>query len=266
MVNKLIISSILIFLLAISFANAADVGVGFWKGYASMSGSLAADGTYVTAHINNASAAASSTRIGGGEYASDAPSGYFSLGVECSGNEVTFKICGISTNIYDTCDIGVHYNGTTPNFNISVTKLSNGVSCSYSCACSGNYCCSGATEYTDGSGTGTCQNSACSAPAATTAPATGVGGGGGAGGTAITTTTVVTTTAPVTTAPAVTTTKVTTEPKVTTIPPIVTTIPRVPLGIELSTIQIVGIIVGVVVILFLIVFLFVRFQAVKMAT
>jgi len=59
-----------------------------------------------------------------------------------------------------------------------------------------------------------------------------------------------------------------TKPKSVTIPPRVTTVPKphIPLGIELSTMQILGIIVGIVVILALVVFLFVRFQAVKMAT
>jgi PGF-pre-PGF domain-containing protein len=60
----------------------------------------------------------------------------------------------------------------------------------------------------------------------------------------------------------------TTTTQVTTIPTSVTTTPKphISLGIELSTVQIVGAIIGIVVILTLVVFLFVRFQAVKMAT
>ena len=239
---------------------------GTWRGYVLMSGSIAANGTYVTAHLDNSSTVSATTRIAGGEYDPSVSAGYYSLDVECGGSQVSFKVCGINPNIYEDCTSGPHYNGSTPNFNLTVTKLSNGVSCSYSCACSGNYCCSGATEYTDGSGTGTCQNSACSAPSATTTTPAGGGGGGGGGGVVTTTTT----TSPVTTVPGLTTTPgATTEPKVTTIPTRVTTQPKkpwVPLGIELSTIQIVGIIVGVIVVLFLVVFLFVRFQAVKMAT
>ncbi len=65
--------------------------------------------------------------------------------------------------------------------------MADGASCSFSCACSGGYCCSGAAQYSSGEGTGTCQASACTAPTTTTTGST-----GGAGGT--TTTTVVTST------------------------------------------------------------------------
>jgi len=263
MIKNLVISSILTFLLVISFSNAQYAT---WAGYVHMSGSLAANGTYVTAHIDNSSSAAVTTRIAGGEYDPSVPAGYYSLAIACTGSQVNFKVCGINTNLYEDCIDGYHLNGSSPNFNLTVTKLSSGA-CTYSCACSGGYCCSGATEYTDGSGTGTCQSSACSAAAETTTTPGGGGGGGGGGG--VTTTT---TTSPVTTVPGVTTTTpaVTTKPRpVTTIPPSVTTKPKKPwvsLGIELSTLQIVGIIVGVVVILALVIFLFVRFQSVKMAT
>jgi hypothetical protein len=99
-------------------------------------------------------------------------------------------------------------------------------------------------------------------PPTTTTPSTGGGGGGSMTEKKSTTTT--------TTIPGATTTTppVTTVPKtMTTIPPSVTTRPKtVPLGIELSTMQMFGVIIGIVVILSLVVFIFVRYQAVKMAT
>jgi len=256
----LISSSIISLIISLSIVFAVP---GTWAGYAHMGGSAAADDVVVTGVLNNASWA-HNTSIGGSEYDPGVPQGYYALSIDGSpGDYVNFRICGILVSmVSQDWSSGSHYNGTSPNFNLSVSKLTGGTSCSYSCACSGNYCCSGATEYTDGTGSGTCQASACAA-ATTTAPAAAGGGGGGGG--------VATTTAPVTTAPAVTTEPgVTTEPKeVTTIPPSLTTKPKkpwVPLGIELSTIQIVGIVVGVVVVLALIIFMFVRFQAVRMAT
>lgn len=182
----------LAFLLVLSIASSQVPVVGTWRGYVYMSGSLAPDGTYVTAHIDNSSTAAATTIVGGSEYAPDAPTGYYSLDVQCTGNTVNFKVCGIDVSIpSQNCTSGPHYNGTEPNFNLSVTKLADGASCSYSCACSGGYCCSGATEYTDGSGTGTCQSSVCTAATTTT---TQPGGVATTTTTAVTTTTVTTTT------------------------------------------------------------------------
>lgn len=191
MINKSIIS-FLVILLVISSIGVLAVNVGTWRGYVYTGGYLAADGVYVTAHVDNSSAAVATTIIGGAEYASDAPSGYYSLDVPCTGNTVNFKVCGIAVSIpSESCTSGPHYNGTLPNFNLSVSTLAGG-SCSYSCGCSGGHCCSGATEYTDGSGTGTCQSSACTTT--TTVPPSGGGGPGGGGIPITATTTAVTTT------------------------------------------------------------------------
>jgi len=96
--------------------------------------------------------------------------------------------------------IGLHPNTSTnsPYINLSITPLSDGTACSYSCACSGSYCCDGATEYTDGSGSGTCQNSVCAAATTTTTTAVSRPAGGGP---AATTTTLVTTTTTIPLAP-----------------------------------------------------------------
>ena len=241
-----------------------------WNGYVYINGSLSSSGTQVTAHINNASAATATTSTGSVVTMPNNQS-YYIIDLECApGSNVSFKVWDVWSNVVDqTCTAGWHTNGTSY-FNLSITTLSNGNTCTYAGSCTSGYCvdgyccdsaCNGADQDCNVSGSeGTCTSTAA---VTTTTPS----GGGGGGGGAVTTTTTTTTTR-VTTAPGVTTTtpKVTTKP-VTTIPPSVTTKPkRVPLGVELSTLQIAGIIVGVVVILALIIFLFVRFQAVKMAT
>jgi PGF-pre-PGF domain-containing protein len=167
----------LVLFLLLFTVTVSAVSFGDWAGYVFFSGSIASDGTYVTAHINNASTASGTARVGSVE----SGTGYYLIHVDgTQGDPVNFKICGISVAIpSQTLNPGLNVNSTSgsPYINLSVSKLATGA-CSYSCACSGNYCCSGATEYTDGSGTGTCQASVCTAPTTTTT--TGGGGGGGA--------------------------------------------------------------------------------------
>ena len=185
------VSFFLTFFLVITLVESTNVGT--WRGYVYTSGSLAADGIYVTAHVDNSSSASTTTIIGGAEYASTSPVGYYSLDVECTGSQVNFKVCGINTNIYESCTSGPHYNGTQPNFNLTVTKLSDGASCSYSCACSGgycvhNYCSSGSTycgdSYCDTGESCTADNSGCSSGYSCTngCVASGVSGGVSSGG------------------------------------------------------------------------------------
>jgi len=176
---------------------------GTWAGYAIMDGSVAANGTVVSAMCDNNSTRKANTTVwpGHGEYSESVPQGYYTLSFECITN-VNFYICGIAVPLVaQTFTPGPHYNGTaTPNFNISVSKLANSASCTYSCACSGSgHCCSGATEYTVGEGTGACQASACAAAVTTTT--LGGGGGGGGGGVATTTTTLANVTTTTTTIP-----------------------------------------------------------------
>lgn len=117
--------------------------------------------------------------------------GSYTLDVEADANaNITFQIDGVNVaQGYQTFSCGAT---TLVTQNLSITLLSDGSSCSYSLACSGGYCCSGATQITGGAGSGTCQSSACSA---------GGDGGttGGGGGGAATTTTTTTTTVPTTT-------------------------------------------------------------------
>ena len=236
------------FFLVIFFFNSALINsqsVCDWRGYIIKDGSLA-NSSYVVTSYTNGSQATNGTIY---------DSGYYILPVLGSdeNNNITFKVCGVyvqeAPQTWSCGSPGYH------KLNLTMNATADGTSCTYNCGCTANYCYGGV-----------CGTTTTTTPATTTAPG---GGGGGGGGGGVTTTTT-TTTKPVTTVPGITTTTpgVTTKPKpVTTIPPSVTTKPkRVPLGVELSTLQIAGIIVGVVVILALIIFLFVRFQAVKMAT
>ena len=244
-----------ILLLSISYGQSLP---GDWKGYVTINSSTAPDGTPIKSYVDGT--AAESTTVG----AVESGTGYYLIHVTGqSGQNVTFKVCGVSAYPTNTTpqswSVGPHPVGSSPYFNLSITTLAAGSLCTYSCGCSGGYCCSGATEYTDGSGTGTCQSSACSA--ATTTPTTspgGGGGGGGGGGTNTTTTKITTTTRPTTTTPIQ---KTTTTFKITT-----TTVRKPPKKLEipaLPTVQVIGIIVGVVAVLALVVFIFIRIQAAK---
>lgn len=69
--------------------------------------------------------------------------------------------------------------GSITKLNLTISQLADSAVCAYSEACSGGYCCSGATEY-HGNGIGACQATACTAP--TTPPPSGGTSGGGGGG------------------------------------------------------------------------------------
>jgi len=168
---------------------------GTWWGFVTVNTTLASDGTPVTAYCNNTEKLTAGTRT------VESTAGYYIVDIECNtGQNVTFKVCGVST--YPTNEtpqnwsIGYHPN-TTSFFNLTMTKLANDASCSYSCGCAAGYCCSGASEYSAGNGTGTCQSSACSSTTTTTVSGGGGGGGGGAVTTTTTTAAATTTTIPI---------------------------------------------------------------------
>jgi hypothetical protein len=247
-----------ILLLSVSYGQSPPLP-GDWAGYVTINSSTASDGTPIKSYVDGT--AAESTTVG----AVESGTGYYLIHVTGqSGQNVTFKVCGVSAYPTNTTpqswSVGPHPVGSSPYFNLSITTLVTGSLCTYSCGCSGGgHCCSGATEYTDGSGTGTCQSSTCSA--ATTTPTTSPGGGGGGGGGNVTTTKITTTTAVV--------------PKTTTILPKTTTTVRLttttikkpkpkPLEIYgLPTVQVIGIVVGVIAVIALVVFIFIRIQAAK---
>ena len=183
---------------------------GTWRGFASTDGSLAANGVMVDAYLNNVTKSSNSTV---GEI-STWPTGYYLVNVVgTSEDKVNFKICGITVAIpSQDWSEGLHNDTSgSPYINLSVSKLANGASCTYSCGCTGGHCCSGSTEYTLGEGTGTCQSAVCSGAETTTTTA---------GGVSETTTTTVPGTTTTTTVPSTTSTSTT-----TTVPTTTTTIP-----------------------------------------
>jgi len=169
------IEKLIVFVFMFSLFSMAVFAVpGTWRGNVYIDGENASAGVTVTGYVEGV---LKQTTLTG---ADEVPDYYYILNlVGASGEEVTFKIYGVDVlQSAQNWALGIH------NLNLNITKLANGASCSYSAACTGGYCCSGATEYTDGSGTGTCQSSVCSAASTST-------GGGGGGGTTPTTTTVI---------------------------------------------------------------------------
>ena len=267
--NKKISVTIIFFLMICLLFSPVHALYASWNGYVYINGSLASSGTIVTAHINNASAATATTSTGT-VITMPSNQSYYIIDLECaSGSNVSLKVWGIWSNVVDqTCTAGWHTNGTSY-FNLSISTLSNGNTCSYAAACTSGFCvdgyccneaCNGASQDCNVAGhEGTCTSTATTT--ATTAPGGGPGGGGGGTTTStikITTTTAVT---PVTTtvAPIKTTTILATTTTVTGKKPKPgkLEIPGIP------TVQVIGIIVGVVAIITLVVFIIVRFQSLK---
>ncbi|MBI5697816.1 MAG: PGF-pre-PGF domain-containing protein [Thaumarchaeota archaeon] len=183
------------FLSCIFFLASSTLAVDLcsWRGYANKSGTLVNTTDYITVVGAKSAAVTIFTN------------GYYTADVEKSAANISFKICGVAADQGEQvfiCPV------TTLNIlNLSITLSSSGASCTYSCGCSSGHCCSGATEYTDGTGTGTCQ-SACTATTTTTVAGAGPGGGGTISPTA-TTTAATTATTTTTAAPQQETEKVT---------------------------------------------------------
>jgi PGF-pre-PGF domain-containing protein len=153
-----------------------------WEGYVYITNATgtnltAEDNTIVQAYVNDV--LTNTVRV---REVATFPAGYYSISLDCNVvDNVTFRVWGVNITGVNTsaqpCKEGVHQS-----FHLNMSTLAAGGSCTYSKGCTGGYCCSGATEYANGEGTGTCQASACSA--ATTTTAAGGGGGGGGGGAA----------------------------------------------------------------------------------
>ncbi|MBI3190125.1 PGF-pre-PGF domain-containing protein [archaeon] len=197
--NKfLICTMIALMLVPVSFA-ASPV---FFRGYAFLDGSTAANGTVVEVFINNASTSSAGVSIGQGVLADVTPQGRYVISFEAStGDNITFKINSAAL---------VAANGTNTsaqqitagmfvveNFNLSANSSANGVACTYASGCSGGYCvhniCRAASTncgdgYCDTGESCSTDNSACSASqsctngcqttATTTTSSSGSGGGG----------------------------------------------------------------------------------------
>lgn len=161
-------TAILFLIIIISSFMVSAVPAATWWGRVNISNVQYNDSAVIDAYINSVIVA----NVYAGEFTAD----YYHIDVECTeGDSVGFKIYGVQVaESNQTCS-----QGSRTELLLSITKLDNGVACSYSAACSGGYCCDGATEY-NGDGTGTCQASACTAPS-TTPPPTGGGAPSGAG-------------------------------------------------------------------------------------
>jgi len=159
--------AILFFILVLfSFLVSAAPPAATWWGRVNISNVQYNDSAVIDAYINGVIVAG----VLAGEFTAD----YYHIDVPCDeGDNVSFKVWGLIVDqVGQLCS-----QGSRTELNLTATKLANGVACTYSPACSGGWCCSGATII-NGSGSGTCQASACTAPSTTT-PSTGGGGGGG---------------------------------------------------------------------------------------
>jgi PGF-pre-PGF domain-containing protein len=184
MEKKFLIYSLFLFTVFFLIApkSAQAINLCSWRGYANISDTLVNTTDYITTH--NTTKVYNATIYTNGFYIAD-------IQVDSTTDTPSFKICGVdAVQGAQTWSCPDGYR----TLNLSITALTNGAACSYSCACAGGYCCSGATEYTDGSGTGTCRASACVASTTTTAASGSPGGGGVAETTTTTTTTLPTTT------------------------------------------------------------------------
>ncbi len=185
MSGQKILQGFFIILMLIGLSSIAIAIPGTWGGYAFVDSTIAANGTVVQAFADGSSTASDSYTVGcsGFGCANGAPQGYYRIDVESGiGHNITFKVNGVAidgkNNTPQPWNSGPQ--GNVENFNLTMNKSADGAACTFSSGCSGSHCCSGATEYTDGSGTGACQSSACSGGGTTG------GGGGGSGGGATT--------------------------------------------------------------------------------
>jgi PGF-pre-PGF domain-containing protein len=136
--KKFLIFSFLLAPFLISIVLAQESLPGDWKGYAYINGSIAPDGTPVSAVIGTSWVA--NTTVG----AVESGTGYYLIHVPGnSGDKVKFKICGVNVTLDEQdWSPGPHPNATTgsPYINLSITTLADGQSCTYACGCTGGYC------------------------------------------------------------------------------------------------------------------------------
>lgn len=179
--KKIIIIS-LFFLLFFSFFSLnslAQPAVCDWRGYVSVSGSLANSSYVITVANLNSSQVINGTLYDSGYYIVHVPG--------LPGNMITFNVSGVyaSANGVLTNTTPITWSCTSPGYNIlnlSMSPLANGNYCTYALGCIGGYCNSGIC--------------ASSAPTTTTSSAAGGGGGGSYIPPSSSTTTVTSTTAP----------------------------------------------------------------------
>lgn len=169
----------------------------FFKGYVHVNDTLAPNGTIVEVYLNGTSTLLGSAVTGHG-LLNGTREGWYTIAFEANaGDTVAFRVNNITlitANGTNTSAQTLIAGGiVTENFNLSVNKTANGVSCLYAIGCSSGFCvdsyccnsaCSGASEDCNVAGSlGTCTSTA-------TTTSTGGGGGGGAASTTSETVTV----------------------------------------------------------------------------
>lgn len=174
MATKSIIRFYFLFILVVmslSFASASDLHI--FTGNVTIGSNTTTTGAFVATYINGIMKVNCTVGINCG------PSIYqYYLTVPGNnGDSLVFTVYNVTAN-----DTHTFSASSITKLNLTITQLADSATCAYSEACSGGYCCSGASEY-HGNGIGTCQATACSAPAQT--PSGGSGGGGGGGGTTV---------------------------------------------------------------------------------
>jgi len=167
--------------------------IGEWKGYVRFSnGTNVADGSPLTAHINNASTIDSTIGIGD-DITNDV--GEFSITVcSATGNNVSFKVWDLWTDLVDQAwSPGRHKNSSDSYgfYHLKVAQIATGQTCSYTQTCSSGFCADGyccdtacaATNYdcNVAGALGTCTSTGTTTTECTTSSSSGGGGlGGGA--------------------------------------------------------------------------------------
>jgi len=164
------------FLISVVFSlflvNAANLQS--FRGKVAIGSNTSTTGAFVAAYINGVMKA--NCTVGNPNCGFGLPDYSYWLSIDANnGDPLIFTIYNVTAN--DTYTLSGGATASTQ-LNLTISQLANSAVCAYSEACSGGYCCSGASEY-HGNGIGACQASACTAPTPTDTSGGGGGGGGG---------------------------------------------------------------------------------------
>jgi PGF-pre-PGF domain-containing protein len=168
------------------FSSIALAVPGDWWGIVSIDSAIAANGTVVSAYVNNTTSVVGNTTVGTfWECKISNCSGFYLIHVNgSSGDKISFKVFGVNvTQMEQDWSSGDH-----SQLNLTMNKTASGTSCTYAGGCSGGYCvhnyCRSASTYCgdgscDSGETCTSCSSDCGSCATTTTTLAGGGGGGG---------------------------------------------------------------------------------------
>jgi PGF-pre-PGF domain-containing protein len=183
---------LLFFSVLIQGVTAATGGgnVGTWYGYVTVDSAIVASDntTVVSAYINSTSTIAGNTTVGAAYCELSNCTGFYYIDAQANeGENITFKICGVNASQGQQ----IFSAGPHSLLNLSINKSANGISCTYTCGCSGGYCvhdyCRSSSTYCgdgycDTGESCTSDNAGCSSGYACTNGCVVTGGSGGGGG------------------------------------------------------------------------------------